>query len=70
MPQLEGAEKVPPMPPLESDYKVKERNRLKILTLNKLSTRLPVLLSHIKTGNNSYKLKRNETYSVSTLSTQ
>ena len=61
MPQLEDAEKVPPMPPLESDYKVKERNRLKLLTPNKLSTRLPVLLAHIKTGNNSYKLKRNET---------
>ena len=36
---------------------IKTRKRLGILTLNKLLTRYPVLLSQIKAGNNSYKLK-------------
>ena len=41
---------VPSMPPLE-------KTGLKILTPNKLLTRLPILLAQIKAGNNSYKLK-------------
>ena len=46
------------MPPLESDEEeVKERKRSKILTPNKLLTRLSTLLAQIKAGNNSYKLK-------------
>ena len=31
---------------------------IKILTSKKLLTRLPVLLAQIKTGNNSYRLKK------------
>ena len=45
------------IPPPESDEEVKEGKRLKILTSNKLLTRLPILLPQIKAGNNSYKLK-------------
>ena len=46
------------MPSLEKDEEeVKEKNALKILTPNKLLTRLPILLAQIKAGNNSYKLK-------------
>ena len=41
---------LPPMPPLE-------RKGLKILTRNKLLTRLLILLAQIKQGNNSNKLK-------------
>ena len=48
------------MPPLEGDEEnVKEGKGLKILTPNKLLTRLPILLAQINTGNNSHKL-RNE----------
>ena len=37
------------MPPLEGDeVKVKERKKIKTITLNKLLTRLPVLLTQIK----------------------
>ena len=43
--------------PLEIDKEVKEGKRLKILTSNKLLTRLPILLPQIKAGNTSYKLK-------------
>ena len=43
---------------LESDEDVQEVERLKILTRNKLSIRLPVSLAEIKVGNNSYKLKK------------
>ena len=43
---------------LEGDEEeVKEGKRLKILTPNKLLTRLPLLLAQIKVGNNSDKLK-------------
>ena len=49
--------KIDNLPPLEGDKEAKERKWLKILTLNKLLTRLPVLLAQIKTGNNSNKLK-------------
>ena len=54
---------IPDMPPLESDEEeVKEGKGLKILLPNKLLTRLPLLLTQIKAGNNSYKLKKlNET---------
>ena len=46
------------MPPLEGDEEeVKEGKRLKILTPDKLLTRLPILLAQIKAENNSYKLK-------------
>ena len=45
------------MSPPEGDEEVKEGNRLKILTPNKLLTRLPILLAQIKDGTNSYKLK-------------
>ena len=45
------------MPPLEGDEEVKEGKGLKILTPNKLLTRLPILLAQIKARNNSYKLK-------------
>ena len=37
--------------------KVNEGTSLKILSPNKLLTRLPVLLAQIKAGDNSYKLK-------------
>ena len=36
---------------------MKKLKGLKILTLNKLLTRLPILLAQIKAGNNSNKLK-------------
>ena len=47
------------MLPLESDEKeVKlNQNQIKILTPNKILIKLPVLLEHIKAGNNSHKLK-------------
>ena len=46
------------MPPLEGDEeKVKEGKGLKILTPNKLLTKLPILLAQIKAGNNSNKLR-------------
>ena len=46
------------MPPLAGDEeKVKERKGLKILTPNKLLTRIPILLAQMKAGNNSNKLK-------------
>ena len=46
------------MPPLKrGEEEVKEGKELKILTPNKLLTRLPILLVQIKAGQNSYKLK-------------
>ena len=46
------------MPPLEGDEEeLRDRKGLKILTPNKLLTRLLILLSQIKQGNNSYKLE-------------
>ena len=45
-------------PPLENDKKEKkEGKRFKILTLNKLLFRLPILLAQIIVGNNSCNLK-------------
>ena len=51
------------LPPVESDKEVKERKELKILTSNKLLTRLPSGLRHyIKnqkdTGSNSHQVLR------------
>ena len=40
------------MPPLEGDEEVKKGKGLKLLTPNKLLTRLPILLAQIKAGNN------------------
>ena len=46
------------MPPLEgNEEEVKEGKELKILTPNKLLTRLPILLAQVKAGDNSRKLK-------------
>ena len=48
---------LPHMPPLVGDEEVKEGKGLKILTPNKLLTRLSILLAQIKSGKNSYKSK-------------
>ena len=56
---------IPDIPPLEGDEE--EGKGLRMLTLNKLLTRLPILLAQIKPGNNSYKLK-NKTNTVSFVS--
>ena len=45
------------MPAIEGDEEVKEGKGLTILTPNKLWTRRLVLLSQVKAGNNSHKLK-------------
>ena len=46
------------MPPLEGDEEeVKEGKGLKILSPDKLLTKLPTLLAQIKAGNNSSKSK-------------
>ena len=46
------------LPPLECDEReVNGGKGLKIFTLNKLLTKLPILLAQIKAENNSYKLK-------------
>ena len=53
----EESEDLSPMPPLEgNEEELKEGKGLKILTPNKLLTRLQILLAQIKAGNNSYKL--------------
>ena len=44
-------------PPLEGNEKVTEGKGLKLLTSNKLLSRLPILLVQIKAGINSYKVK-------------
>ena len=45
---------LPPIPPLEEDKeKVKEGAEVKMLNLNKLLTRTPVILAQIKAGINS-----------------
>ena len=57
------------MPPIECDKEVKEGKGLKILTQNKLLTRLPILFAQIKPGNNSYKIKKqNQTNTISFVS--
>ena len=56
--QKKDDEDLSAMPPLECDEeKVKKGKALKILTPNKLLTRLPILLAQIKAENNSYDLK-------------
>ena len=46
------------MQPLKGDEEeVKEGREFKILTLIKLITRFPILLTQIKAGNKSYKFK-------------
>ena len=46
------------LPAIEGDEEeVREEKGIKILTPNKLSTRLPILLTRIKVGSNSYKIK-------------
>ena len=47
------------MAPLKIDEEeVEEGTEIKNITLNKLLTRLPVILAQTKAGNNSYKLKK------------
>ena len=53
----ENLHDLPPTPPIDGDEEVSKRESLKMLTPNKLLTRLPVLLALIKAGNNSYTLK-------------
>ena len=66
MPLLEGDEKevkleleetIVERAKLNTRKKINERIRLKILTQNKLLTRLSILLVQIKVGNNLYKSK-------------
>ena len=45
------------IPPIEGDEEVKEEKGLKILTPNKLLTRIPILSPQIGAGNSSCKLK-------------
>ena len=53
----EKSEDLLPIMPFEvNEGEVKEGKGLKILTLNKLLTTLPILLAQIKAGNDSYKL--------------
>ena len=52
---------LPDMSPLEGDEEVREGKELKILTLNKLLTRLPISLAQIKAGRNLCKLKNEVT---------
>ena len=58
-PMLESDEEFVDIEPklLLEGEEVKEETELKILTPNKLLTRLPVLLAQIKAESNSYKLK-------------
>ena len=56
-------------PPLEGDEEIKGGKGLKMLTPNKLLTRLPILTAQIKAGSNSCKLK-NEMRQVLYLSYQ
>ena len=46
--KLDDKEELDDMPPLECDEEVKEGAGLKILTPNKLFTRVPILLAQIK----------------------
>ena len=65
MPALKGDENVELEPEETTAQRIKLNSRkrkatrtgLKVLTPNKLLTRLPILLAQIKAGNNSYKLK-------------
>ena len=53
----EDKDDLPQIPLLGYDEEVKEGKGLKVLTPDKLLTRLPILLAQIKAGNNSHKLK-------------
>ena len=54
----ESDKEEPDMPSQEADEEeVREGKAIKILTPNKLLTRLSILLEQIKAGDNSYKLK-------------
>ena len=54
----ESDKEEPDMPSQEADEEeVREGKVIKILTPNKLLTRLSILLEQIKAGDNSYKLK-------------
>ena len=55
-------EELDDLPSLEGNEGVKERKGLKILTPNKILTRLSVLLAQIKAEYNSYKLKKTMLY--------
>ena len=55
--ELDDEEELDYMSQLEGDEEVREGKGLKFLTPNKLLTRLPILLTQIKAGNNSYKLE-------------
>ena len=59
------------IPVLERDKKVKEGKGLKMLTQNKLLTRLPILLAQTKTDNYLDKTKKwNQANIIFTVSTQ
>ena len=60
------------MQPLEGDEKEEIKGKeIKILTPNRLLSRLPILFAQIKAGNNSCKLKkRNQTNTTFFVSTQ
>ena len=62
----EASTDIPQILPLEGDEEeVKEWKGLKTLTPSKLLTRLPLLSTQIKSGNNSKKLKkRNQTNTI------
>ena len=55
--KLEPEETIAERIKLNPRKKKRKRARLKMLTSNKLLTRLPILSAQIKAGNNSYKLK-------------
>ena len=58
------------MPAIEGDEEVKEGKGLTILTPNKLWTRLLVLLSQVKAGNNFTRIKKwNQKNTISFVST-
>ena len=56
------------MLPLEDDEETKEGKGLKILTSNKLLTRLPVLIAKIKAGNLNKLKKQNQTNTITFVS--
>ena len=56
------------MLPLEGDEETKEGKGLKILTSNKLLTRLPVLIAKIKAGNLNKLKKQNQTNTITFVS--
>ena len=56
------------MLPLEGDEETKEGKGLKILTSNKLLTRLPVLIAKIKAGNLNKLKKPNQTNTITFVS--